>query len=72
MSLKPIFELLSGAKVATDCFGKSRSWLHQRINGDLVNGKPAEFTQDQKRQLAAYLKKQAQELIETAKQLEND
>jgi hypothetical protein len=70
MSLKQTFELLSGAKVATDCFNKSRSWLHQRINNDLVNGKPVEFTQDQKLQLAAYLRVKAKVLVETAKVLE--
>jgi hypothetical protein len=70
MSLKQTFELLNAAKVAQDCFGKSRSWLHQRLNGYMVNGKPAEFTQDQKRQLAVYLRDKAQELTETAKLLE--
>lgn len=70
MSLKKTFELINGAKVATECFQKSRSWLHQRVNGDLVNGKPAELTTEQKQRLAVYLRQKAKELEETAILLE--
>lgn len=72
MSLKQIFELINASKVAAECFQKSRSWLHQRINGDLVNGKPAELTNEQRKQLAAYLRQKAGELTETARLLEQE
>lgn len=60
--LKPLFDLLNGAYVAEKCFDKSRQWLYQRVNGNIVNGKPAEFTEDQKEHLAAFLREKAKEL----------
>jgi len=33
--------------IAEHYFGKSRQWLYQRINGNAVNGKPADFTPDE-------------------------
>lgn len=33
--------------IAEHYFGKSRQWLYQRINGNIVNGKPADFTPDE-------------------------
>lgn len=35
------------AYIAEHYFGKSRSWLSQRINGNIVNGKPCGFTEDE-------------------------
>ncbi|RHJ83545.1 DUF5053 domain-containing protein [Parabacteroides sp. AM08-6] len=43
---------LSLSQIAQDYFGKSRSWLYQRINGSNVNGKPAQFTPEEKMQLS--------------------
>ena len=34
-------------------FGKSRNWLYQRINGYLVNGKPARFTDEERKKFVA-------------------
>lgn len=70
VDLKSIFEWVNGAFVAQDCFKKDRTWLYQRLNGNLVNGKTAEFNQDQKEALADYFRLKAQELIEVAKLLE--
>lgn len=42
--LKNILPAISLAYVAKTYFGKSRQWLCQRVNGNLVNGKPARFT----------------------------
>lgn len=44
-------ELLSMSYIATHYFGKSRTWLYQRINGNLVNGKPVFFTIEERKQL---------------------
>lgn len=33
--------------IAQRYFGKTRQWLYQRLNGNLVNGKPAQFTQEE-------------------------
>lgn len=35
------------AYIAEHYFGRSRSWLSQRINGNIVNGKPCGFTEDE-------------------------
>jgi hypothetical protein len=44
MQLKEISEFISLSYVAKMYFKKDRSWLHQKINGNVKNGKPAKFT----------------------------
>jgi hypothetical protein len=44
-------EILSMSYIADHYFGKSRTWLYQRINGNKVNGKPAYFTRAERKQL---------------------
>ena len=44
-------EILSMSYIAKTYFGKSRTWLYQRINGNNVNGKPAYFTRSERKQL---------------------
>ncbi|TKT89512.1 DUF5053 domain-containing protein [Dyadobacter frigoris] len=66
LELKKVFELLNGSFVAADCFARDRTWFYQRLNGNTINGKPAEFNQEQKTKLADYLRLKAQLLIETA------
>ena len=44
LTLDNIFPAISWSYIASNYFKKSRSWLHQRINGSLVNGIPAKFT----------------------------
>ena len=48
-------EIINLSAVARQCFGKSRTWLYQRINGNKVNGKPAYFTRAERRQLLEFL-----------------
>ena len=38
--LKEVSKIVSISYIAKEYFGKSRSWLHQRINGNIVNGHP--------------------------------
>lgn len=40
-------EAVSFSYIARKYFGKSRYWLHQRINGYVVNGKKARFTENE-------------------------
>lgn len=47
--IKDIEELLNFSAIAKEYFGKDRSWLHQRINGSIVNGKKAAFTEEEKK-----------------------
>lgn len=37
-------EVVNLAYIARHYFGKTRQWLYQRLKGQLVNGKPASFT----------------------------
>jgi len=47
--LGEVKEVLSLSFIARRYFNRSRQWLNQRINGSIVNGKPAKFTDDQLR-----------------------
>ena len=49
--LADIPDVLSMSYIAQNYFGKSRTWLYQRINGNKVNGKPALFTRAERKQL---------------------
>ena len=46
--LEPILPYISLSTIAEQYFGKSRQWLYQRINGNIVNGKPAKLTSGEK------------------------
>lgn len=50
--LSDVDNYLSLSQIAQDYFGKTRSWLYQRINGSIVNGKPAKFTVEEQQQLS--------------------
>ena len=52
LEIKDISKYVSLNMVAHDYFGKSRSWLHQRLRGHAVNGKPAKFTADERKRFA--------------------
>ena len=43
---------VSLSEISKNYFGKSRSWLHQRIKGNIVHGKPARFTSEERRKLS--------------------
>jgi len=45
--LGQVSEIISLSYIARTYFKKSRQWLNQRINGGIVNGKPAKFTDEQ-------------------------
>ena len=42
--LKEISEIVSMSYIAKKYFNKNRTWIYQKINGNLKNGKPAKFT----------------------------
>ncbi len=44
MDLERISAYISMSYIAKRFFGKSRSWLHNKINGNFSNGKPASFS----------------------------
>ena len=41
---------LSLSYIAKKYFGKSRAWLMQKVNGNMVNGRIAAFTDEERRQ----------------------
>ncbi|MRJ09088.1 DUF5053 domain-containing protein [Ornithobacterium rhinotracheale] len=46
--LKDILPFISVSFIAKNYFSKSKEWFYQRINGNIVNGKPAQFTEREK------------------------
>jgi hypothetical protein len=47
VDLADVTEIVSISYIAKKYFNKSRAWLAQRINGNIVNGKPAQFSSDE-------------------------
>lgn len=45
--LKEVSEIISLSWLAKKYFGKTKAWLYQRINNNIVNGKPAKFTPEE-------------------------
>lgn len=42
-----LLKVLNASYIAKRFFGRSRSWFSQKINQATVNGKPAEFSDDE-------------------------
>lgn len=61
--LKAALPMISVAYIAKNYFGKSKEWLYQRINGNVVNGKPVKFTSQEIDTLNAALQDMGQILI---------
>ena len=47
VQLQSISDMINMAYIAKTYFGKTRQWLNHRVNGAIVNGKPAKFTEKQ-------------------------
>ncbi|MBD9179244.1 MAG: DUF5053 domain-containing protein [Odoribacter splanchnicus] len=60
--LGKITDMVSMSYIASHYFGKTRTWLYQRINGNLINGKPAQFTKEEIERLNEALKEIGREL----------
>lgn len=44
LQLGEIGDMINLSYIAKNYFNKSRAWLSQRVNGNIVNGKPCRFT----------------------------
>lgn len=44
MEKEDLLRVLNGTYIAERFFGKSASWFSQKLNGNIKNGKPCEFT----------------------------
>ena len=40
-------EIIPFSYIAKNYFKKSKSWIYQRLNGNSINGKPVDFTQEE-------------------------
>ena len=47
LQLLDIKEIVSLSYISKNYFNKTRSWLHQKINGNIKNGKPCSFSNDE-------------------------
>ena len=47
--LEEVADLINISYIAKKYFKKSRQWLNHRINGNVVNGQPVHFTDEQAR-----------------------
>ena len=47
LQLQDVSEIISIAWIAKTYFGKTKNWLYQRINGNIVNGKACRFTDEE-------------------------
>ncbi|WP_172918080.1 DUF5053 domain-containing protein [Capnocytophaga canis] len=45
--LNEVLPILPLSYIAEHYFQKSKSWFYQRLNGNIVNGSPAQFTQEE-------------------------
>ncbi len=47
MERRDLLRILNGAYIAERFFGKSGSWFSQKLNNNIKNGKPCEFTPEE-------------------------
>lgn len=64
--LDKVLPFISVSEFARVYFGRSASWMHQRINGNVVHGKVAEFTPDELKTLTQALEDVASKLMKVA------
>lgn len=61
---------LNYSEVARTYFGRSASWLKQRLHGYEVNGKPCRFKPDETAKFAQALRHMAAVLVQNADRIE--
>lgn len=67
--LSKVYDAVSWSYIAKAYFGKSRSWLNQRLNSFIVNGKEAQFTPEELKQLQKALLDLSGDIKSTALEL---
>ena len=66
IEMSEISQYISLSAIAKNYFGKSKEWLYQRINGYKVNGRPAKFTDEERKKLSEALRDISRQLNETS------
>ena len=69
MEREDLLRVVNGAYIAERFFGKSGSWFSQKLNNNLKNGKPCEFTEEELETLSNALYTIGIELQDLADQL---
>lgn len=69
MEREDLLRVLNGAYIAERFFGRTGSWFSQKLNGNIKNGKPCEFTPDEIKTLSNALHTIAIELQDLADDL---
>lgn len=62
--LEPFLPLINVAEFSRHYFGKSSSWFYQRLNGNIVHGKPVSFTDEELKQLQDAFQDLSKRLLE--------
>lgn len=70
MEKEDLLRVLNGAYIAERFFGKSGSWFSQKLNNNIKNGKPCEFTSEELKTLSNALHTIAIELQDLADELQ--
>ena len=70
MQREDLLRVMNGAYIAERFFGKSGSWFSQKLNNNIKNGKPCEFTPEELKVLADALRTIAIELEDLADELQ--
>lgn len=66
-----ILNSISCSEIASRFFNRSRSWFMQRVNNNIVNGKPASFTPDELLKLRRSLKVVASKIVKFTSNIPN-
>ncbi len=66
MERQDLLRVINGAYIAERFFGKSGSWFSQKLNNNIKNGKPCEFTREELETLSNALHTIAIELQDLA------
>ena len=66
LELGDVANAISLSYIAKAYFGKSKTWLYQRLNGNKVNGKPAQFTEEERKRFGEALRDLSRRINETA------
>ena len=66
LEMMEISKYINLAQIARNYFGKSKYWLYQRIAQWNVNGKPAKFTDEERKKLSFVLHDLAKKLENTS------
>lgn len=69
--LDKVLEIVSVSYIAKRFFGKSRAWLHNKLNGNLSNGKPARLSEDELHTFINALLQMSNEMSRASQSLRN-